>query len=253
MKTDTQIAAATPEGRIENADASAREGSGALASLVEELAWRLPGCTELEIRKTLQRVARDFCERTNCWQVVAEFPPEPDPSGIYRCPVPDGAEVVRVRENRHWIGWGDRVRGLFPRLPPPPPPDRAEGGAPEAASQSGWIGIPGPRPGFLPPPDRPVVPFLQRPMAPRPVLALAPRVGSEAVPPEIVGRHAGALASGAMAELCSMTGRPWSDPNVAAIEARKYDAAVGAATVNSISHLRPAGVPLSCRGTMPFV
>ena len=50
-----------------------------------------------------------------------------------------------------------------------------------------------------------------------------PSLESEHAPNGFVAAHGEAICSGVLARLCSMTGRPWSDPQVAALERVSYE------------------------------
>ena len=83
---------------------SAANASGSLASLLDEVVWRTPGCSDLERRKALCDAARDFCDRTNCWQEPVQWPGEPPGCvGHYPVKMPNGAVALRIRENNNWM------------------------------------------------------------------------------------------------------------------------------------------------------
>jgi len=211
----------------------------AIRRLVDELMVSMPGLSDLEARKELSRVAREFCDRTNCWSADREFHPvhdEPGNDTRYSADAPNGAVALRVRECRYgtW-SWA----GL-------PPFARA-------------FGIPGPHPYFvfgeLPAPlgafrlracalGGGVPPFFVR-------LVLAPQIGGEDLPDELVARWGDAFVNGARATLCAMKDRRWSDPQSAAIASQRYATAVSEAR----SEFECAGVPshLQTRSKIPFL
>lgn len=210
-----------------------------LRALVDRLAIWTPGLSDAEARHALASSAREFCERTNCWTKFVSwqvFPEAPGNETRYAGSVPAGAVALRVRECSygHWT---------WPGLPP-------------------FVrthGIPGPRPYFLfgafPPEcgafrlraaalggEAPF--FFAR-------LVLAPEIGGETLPDEIVSRWGEAIVSGARAALSAMPNRPWSDPQGAALYAQKYNAAVAFAR----GEFECGGVPshLQTRSKTPFL
>jgi hypothetical protein len=208
-------------------------------SLVERLAIWMPGLSDTEARYALGSVAREFCERTNCWTKETSwqvFPDVPGTTTRYSGEVPAGAVALRVRESRY----GTRV---WPGLPP----------------FAHVFGLPGPRPYFLFdafPPE--VGAFRLRAAAlggEAPFfsvrLVLAPEIGGEAFPPDLVERWGEALVSGARANLALTPGKPWSDPQGAALHGQKYAAAVAFAR----GEFECAGVPshLQTRSKVPFL
>ena len=218
MKTAEELKEAQTSALTANAPGF---GASPMRSLVDEIMFEMRGLSDVECRKELQRTAREFCERTNCWTADALFGPC-TPVGAYPVAnVPAGAIVVRVREKGgSWFG-----PGLF-----------------------GWSGFPGPQPFYYP---TRLVPYAGPPPPGRFVVALAPDIGSEDVPQEVLRVWGAAIVSGAKAHLMALSGREWSDPQSAVIYGQKYNAAAGEA--RRASEL--AGVPshLQTRSKIPFV
>jgi len=206
-------------------------------ALVERLAVWMPGLSDAEARIEIADRFREFCDRTNCWTVEEEWPLDRDLNHASGWPtVPAGAVALRVRESRCGT-WTWQGLPLFVR---------AEG-------------LPGPHPifsfGAFPPGVGALrlraaalggeVPFFSV------RLVLAPAVGSEALPAALVARYGDAIVSGARAHLAAMPGRPWSDPQGAALHGQKYEAAVAFAR----GEFECGGVPshLQTRSRTPFL
>lgn len=195
-----------------------------VAELAENLVYRLPGCTDLMIRKTIQEVYREFCRETKCLTSermvevepgCAEYPLFPAFGGVV-----DNVRAVldgprRLKRGPDYVTRGARptVLVLSPRwvpgLPPPPPPD--------------GMAVPVSTPG-----ETPSVPLAEAHVhcEPRRLLVVQeeiPGLNSEKAPRGFVERHGEAICSGVMFRLCSMTGRAWSDANVAALERVNYE------------------------------
>ena len=171
-----------------------------LASLAQNLVYRLPGCDDNTIRLTLREVYADFCRRSCCLRVRRHFPIERD--GIYRVPVALGGTVrnvtavrlrgVSLREGREWHADGGTVF-VDPHVTVVDV-DYLDGHRIPDPVEIAWIEVPG--------------------------------FGSEQIPRDILARHGEALCSGVLARLLAQTQKPWSDPQLAPVEASRYEAAV---------------------------
>ncbi len=210
-------------------------------NLVERLMLWMPGLSDVEARYAIMDCAREFCSKTNCWTADARWPFDFDYAGDFSFTagypqIPNGATALRVREAR----CGTNVwRGLPPFVFP--------------------SGLPGPAPRFAFHGIPPLVASLRMRAAALGEeipfftvrLALAPAIGSEDMPGEIVAKWGEAFLLGARANLSLMTGKAWSDPQAAAIYGSRYNAAVGEARTafeigNVPSHLQT-------RSKIPFV
>lgn len=179
LPLDTDIAASKTE-----REQSAANAAGDLSSLLPDIVWRVPGASDLELRMAMREAARDFCDRTNCWQEPVGFGPvAPCVPGHYPIAVPDGAVALRIRENQAWMSGRIAIR---------------------------WRGIPGPHPLLDWRRWDPTPPWLCG-RAPTPIVAYAPAPGSEALPEEIVRRWGHAFVAGALGRLLAMSDRPWFD------------------------------------------
>lgn len=167
-----------------------------LASLAQNLVYRLPGCDDTTVRLTLREVYSDFCRRSCCLRVRRHFPV--DKSGVYYIPVASGGRIRNVtevslrgrplREGRDWTTNGSMVFVLRHI-------------AEEVVDSSTWNTV--------------EIAWVE-----------LPAFGTEDVPRDIMARHGEALCAGALARLFSQTQKPWSDPQLAAVEAARYEAMV---------------------------
>ena len=188
---------------------------GSLASLSEDLVYRLPGCSDLMVRKTLQEVYRDFCSRSWCLSFtdVDEFPKD----GAYDIRRRIGAlsHVAEVSVGRHVLeqgrDWtlsrspapvvfianrhGHIVHQTHPRHPELDDPCRMhDRHAERERVRVKWVEVPG--------------------------------MGCERCPGWFLERHGDAICHGVLAKLMSMTGRAWSDQAQASSELVQYENAV---------------------------
>lgn len=220
--------------------AAAGLSGDSIRALVERLMLWMPGLSDAEARYALMDCAREFCSRTNCWTVEPRLPfgawPGPVEWTVGSPDVPAGATALRVREMRigTWTWHGVPPFVVASRLPGPCPkftfgaiPREIGALRLRAAALGGEVPF-----------------FAVR-------LALAPAVGSETLPPDLVGRWGEAFVAGARARLAAMTGRAWSDPNAAALHGASYTALANEArTASELS-----GVPshMQTRSKIPFV
>lgn len=194
-----------------------------LANLAENLVYRIPGCDDTVLRKTLQEVAREFVADTQC--LTSRQPVEPDKGGMcYPAPffggnVADVREVWkfqrRLRKGVDWnwpIGSGLRIAPHllnFPRkgastTPHPvdarryPPLVNMVGGAEENRG----------RPHHSP--------FMAVVVEHLPLFF-------ERLPKRLLNKYGDAICSGVLARLFGMKGRAWNDPQQAAEEQVRYD------------------------------
>ncbi len=194
---------------------------GTVAELAENLVYRLPGCADLMIRKTIQEVYREFCCETKCLTSARALEIEPGCAEHPLFPA-FGGTVTDVRAAaigpyRLKRGLDYATRGARPTVLVLSP--RWAGGPP----QSGGMALPAPAPCETPP----VPPAEAEPHAPPRVLRVVqeeiPGLNCENAPRGFIERHGEAICSGVMFRLCSMSGRPWSDANVAALERVNYE------------------------------
>lgn len=166
-----------------------------LANIAENLVYRLPGCTDVMIRKTIASVYRDFCKRTCVLKGRRRIELSRDQRCYSVCSRSDGFIVDCV------IGVTfENGREL------------CEG---EYSLHEGKISFP----------DR-VLPNCHDRQTVEVEFVEIPELGSEKIPLGFLNRYGDAIASGVLMQLMSMAGRPWSDPQQAALEARLYENAL---------------------------
>lgn len=181
-----------------------------IASLVENLVYRLPGCSSIMIRKTLQEVYRDFCRRSCCLLTPRRFDLR---SGETRFAVPPEYEgelcvtEVRIGGRKLDEGLDYNVSGGFVFLN-----RRHTYGCDEA-----------------------------HPVKLHVLCVEVPRIGSEDAPVGFVQRYGDAICAGVLFRLMSMTGKPWSDQQQAIIKNAEYEHAVGCRRIEY--HTRSDGGP----------
>ena len=171
-----------------------------LADLSENVVYRLNGCDDLTVRKTLQEVAREFVRETQA--LTARQRLEPLGHGIYPVPALFGGRVVEVRE----------VSVPHGMLRPLATVACGHDGRDPVRFTPG-VNIVGEE-------DR-----RTRVEESRIVAVSVEHLGmfTEKLPHDFLQAYGDAICSGVLARLCSMGQRPWSDPQVAADELRRYE------------------------------
>lgn len=175
---------------------SAAPEYGNLAALAEDLIYRLPGCEDTMVRKTIRDVYRDFCRRTcvlRTRQKINVVHGETDYAlhAVHPyCSIDTVTDVVlngrRIEVDGYDFCGGDFIH-LDGRLLP------LEDEAPY-------------------------------------VLAVTcveiPNIGAEHASWHFINRYGDAIVSGVLMRLMSMSGRAWSDEAQAAMNARLYENAL---------------------------
>lgn len=192
-----------------------------VSELAENLVYRLPGCTDLMVRKAIQDVYREFCRETKCLTAERVIDLEPDRRDYPLFPmfggVIEGVRSVAVGPNLLRLGVDYQAHGERPVvvvLSPcwlPPKGVAAEEDAADGMRMPWSIAE---RSGTVPPVEARRMRVVQEEV---------PSIGSEKAPPGFVASHGEAICSGVMARLCSMTGRAWTDAQVAAQEMVRYE------------------------------
>ena len=194
-----------------------------LASLAENLVYRLPRCDATLIRKTLQEVAREFVADTQC--LTSRQRLELGEDGMCY-PVPFfGGKVAEVREvwkfdrrlrrgvDWNWpIGSGIRIAphllpriGATPDLPVPSPIDSRR-----YAPRTNVVGGVSDHDALV------LSPFTATVVEHLPLCF-------ERLPRDFLNAHGDAICSGVLMKLFSMTGNAWSDLQQAAQERVNYE------------------------------
>ena len=194
-----------------------------LATLAENLVYRLPECDDTIVRKTLQEVAREFVADTQCLTSRQRLALG---EGGMCYPVPCfGGKVAEVREvwkfNRrlrkgvdwNWpVGSGLRIAphllpsvGADGAVPTPEPVD-----ARRYAPRTNVVGS------SSPDVRCDIGQFFAVVVEHLPLFF-------ERLPKEFLNMHGDAICSGVLARLFSMTGKRWTDPQQAVQELTRYD------------------------------
>lgn len=166
-----------------------------LATLAEGLVYRLPGCDDLMLRKTIREVYREFCDETKCLcgqreialeEGVAEYPVAPLFGGVV-------TEVRYVYDGDRFLKAGRAYRAAF-------------GNVAAIELLGSWI----PKKE-----DEGKTLFVEA--------VEIPRLEDERCPRWFIGKHGDAIQNGVLARLCAMTGRAWTDASVAADARVRYE------------------------------
>lgn len=192
-----------------------------LADLSENVVYRLNGCDDVTVRKTLQEVAREFVRETQA--LTARQRLEPLGHGIYPVPALFGGRVVEVREVSvpHGITLRRGVDWDFDDAQQPPVVRLLRPLAKVACGHDGRDEVRF-TPGVNIVGEEGVCAKVEEA---RVVAVTVENLGmfTENLPRAFLQTHGDAICSGVMARLCSMGQRPWSDPQVAADELRRYE------------------------------
>ena len=168
---------------------------GNIAAIAEDLVYRLPGCTDLMVRKTIRDVYRDFCRRTCVLKTRRKIEVVHGKSDYHLHAVHPGCmidTVVEVRLNGRVVdveGF-DFCGGDFIRLERRDLPEEGEVYELDVTCIE------------------------------------VPEIGSEVAPRLFVNRYGDAIVSGVLMRLMAMVGKPWSDEVQAAQNARLYENAL---------------------------
>lgn len=162
-----------------------------LASLAGDLVFRLPGCTDVMVRKTLASVYRDFCKRTCVLQTKRKITLEYGENSYKVSPILRDCIIDCITEGKLD---GHPIRLMF----------------------NGDII-------FM---DDMLLPNEGETRELEVTAIEVPCIGSESVPRSILQHYGDALVSGVLYKLFSMTNRAWSDPNQAMLEAKLYENAL---------------------------
>lgn len=172
---------------------------GTLASLAEDIVFRLPGCTDVMIRKTISSVYRDFCRRTSALVTRRKVDLVRGVTHYGVSPLLRGCVVdcVRSATVRH--------RDIRPTV-----------------MSDGTVVVDR---RFLPVDDKHIPMFLE--------VVEMPGIGCEEAPQWFIDKYGDVIVSGVLGQLMSMTGRAWSDPQVASDERMKFNSALTEARTRS--------------------
>ena len=209
-----------------------------VAELAEDVEFRLPGCSEVLVRKSLRTAYRDFCRLTQCYRTVRRAAPCPGTAAeawtypvipqIPGCQVDAVSSVtvngVRLKDSE----WEARVFPLFTvsirRMPERFAKCRCALHAGPHHGRDPWRWPHGP---LHPDPcgwDKVDIEVVE-----------VPRFDSESAPAWFLDRFADAVISGALAKLFAMQGRPWTDPAQCQQETVRWENFCTVAKLNSLT------------------
>ena len=177
-----------------------------ISELAENLVFRLPGCDDVMIRKTLQEVYREFCRETKCLtaeRIIDIEPGRPEyPLFSAFGGVVTDVRAVAIGHQRLMAGVDYTTHGAAPVV---------------LTLARRWTGE---APENVPPAEAHIH---ARPVKVRVLQEEAPALNSEKAPRGFIALHGEAICAGVLARLFAMTGRAWSDPQQAAMERINYE------------------------------
>ena len=190
-----------------------------ITSLMEDIMYLLPGVSDVMVRKVLADVYRDFCKRT---AVLVK-------SQVSRDITPDNPIMILCD------GLGDIgiVRAAMV--------DDREIPLEVVVNDCGCVGVNFKRRVYN---DDIMHEY-------RAVYSIVPKVGCEIAPTWFLNRYGSAIVNGALFKLQSMTGKPWSDPAQANMNALRYTDGLNNATVDRLT--KTASGDLNCRARLPWI
>ncbi len=165
-----------------------------LATLAEGLVYRLPGCDDLMIRKTIREVYREFCDETKCLCGQREIELQ---SGVTEYPVAPlfGGVVDEIR----YVFGGHRYLRVWRDYQP-------RAGVVASIALRNWV--PNKQ-------DDGKTLFVEA--------VELPRLESERCPYWFINKHGDAIQNGVLSRLCAMTGRAWTDASIASSSLIRYE------------------------------
>lgn len=173
-----------------------------LGPLAKLMLPELPGCDDLVVRMKLGAALREFCRETNACLITMPAKIIPNDNGydyIHVPPAPNGMVIGSILSIKNFndtlVGWG------------------------EGDMSRGMI----------------IIGRGARGDIVNVTYSVYPKAGGEACPEWFVERYAEAITAGAMQKLLSMTNKPWSDPNRAALYGSEYADFISEASYRSIS------------------
>lgn len=175
-----------------------------LAGLAENLVYRLPGCMDVMVRKTLQETYRDFCRRSCCLRVRRQFKVSPDDHTLPLVPVVGGMvdSVADISCNRRALVKGRDYEVLHGLV------SLRRHVVPKEGTEERFY---------------PIVSFNQ---------VEIPAIGQETAPKWFLAKYGDSICSGVLSRLMSMSGKAWSDPSQAQSETIRYENAVCEARIS---------------------
>ena len=187
-----------------------------LGSLAEDMVYRLPGCADVMIRKTLQNVYREFCKIT--WALRSTTVSElVKGTSKYNVIIPSQStvlRVVKVKKGTSVLQEGTQYRALV--------------GSPAKIE---LLSVPTDC-------DEGVELSVES--------VCVPTRGAEDVPNWFEAMYGDALVSGALFVLFAMSGKPWTDESQAKMEGIKWRDALSDASAKSITSSQIGNKEINC-------
>jgi hypothetical protein len=181
-----------------------------LGKLADLMIYRLPGCSDLMVRKELQRVSREFTRATGGFREILTITPEENTYTYDLLPSFDATiEMVStvtmfdvvVADNLYDVTDGDPVRITFHE----DWFDNAYAAA-DTADMTGSV-----------------------------VVMLVPEIGCESFPDHFLKRNGEAIVAGALMNLARIPNMPWTNPSMAVSEGIIYQNFLNDATIRRIN------------------
>ena len=181
-----------------------------LGKLADLMIYRLPGCSDLMVRKELQRVSREFTRATGGFREILTITPEDDTYTYDLLPSFDATiEMVStvtmfdvvVADNLYDVTDGDPARITFDE-------DWFDN-AYDAAETADLTGSA--------------------------VVMLVPEIGCESFPDHFLKRNGEAIVAGALMNLARIPNMPWTNPSMAVSEGIIYQNFLNDAAIRRIN------------------
>lgn len=201
-----------------------------LNTLAEECVYMLPGCGDLMLRKMLQQVFRDFCQRTGT--LITRD------TGI----VTHEADTLALcKDNGEFqVFYGARIAASGEEL------KNCRINDCMLIEECGDMSVE-----FSLPQDEddedgdPVEYDVDV------TYSYVPRIGTEVAPLWYLNKYGDAIVAGTLFRLLSMPNKPWSDPTTGQLKAIEYQNALNNAVINRLTGGNYAD--LNCRSSVPFI
>ena len=190
----------------------------AIAELAENIVYRVPGCLDIMVRKTIRDIYREFCRETKCLTADRVLKVE-DGRAEYPVSAFYGGVVGEIREVL--LEKVRLMRGRDYKV--------IDGTCPMVVLDRRYLSFPDHEiPEGEHPARRRIYAAEERivhrhPRMLRIKATEIPKIGSELAPQWFIDKHGDSVVSGVLARLCAMTGRAWSDAQVAGDERIRYE------------------------------
>lgn len=181
-----------------------------LGKLADLMIYRLPGCSDLMVRKELQRVSREFTRATGGFREILTITPADDTYTYDLLPSFDATiEMVStvtmfdvvVAGNLYDVTDGDPVRITF---------------------DEDWF-------------DNAYAAAETSELTGSAVVMLVPEIGCESFPDHFLKRNGEAIVAGALMNLARIPNMPWTNPSMAVSEGIIYQNFLNDATIRRIN------------------